>query len=189
MGEFTFCVFEYPQGGRGRLLSGRLKEREKKDSDGFFYRGWIKNDSGVVSDPREQTPVDNVGRHFGFELGLANEKDDGTKAVFRKIEKRHQGTDVEVVLMQRILKPILVAVKLLSPLLLFFGTEDPTFVVLGLDDENTIGGDDNVVDLRAALPVRAGKIEIVKMSIERRVELVQDGTVDDGLTDASLNSR
>lgn len=43
-----------------------------------------------------------------------------------------------------------------------------------------------MVDLRGALSVRTGKIEIVEMPVECRVELAQGGPVDDCLADPAL---
>jgi len=138
-------------GARGFFLGGGKNEGGEPQI-GFFQHGRIKNGSRVVSDPREQSPVDDIGRHFSFELSLANEEDNGAKKAFRKIQVSHQGSDMKQVLMQRILKPAFVAVDLLRPLALFFGTEYPAFVVLGLDDENAEGGDDDMVDLLECSP-------------------------------------
>lgn len=106
---------------------------------GLLPCGVIKERGRMVLDPWEQAAVEDVWRHLGFELGIADEEDDGAEAVFRKTEKRHQGADVEQILMQRILEAAFLTINLLRPLALFFGAEDPAFVVLGLDDEDAEG--------------------------------------------------
>ena len=57
---------------------------------------------------------------------------------------------VPVILAQRILESILGAKQNLCPPLVSFAAENPAFHVLGLDDKNTKGRDQNVVDLSSA---------------------------------------
>lgn len=70
-------------------------------------------------------------------------------------EKLVEGFDVQQVLVLRVLKPVLRLVNLRGPLALFFGTEDPAFVVFRFNDEESKGGHDDVVELGGTLAVRA----------------------------------
>ena len=110
----------------------------------------------MVFDPWEQAAIEDVSRQRGFELRVADEHDERMEAVVGKAEELLEGFDVQQVLVQRVLKPVLRLVNLLGPLALFFGAEDPAFVVLGFDYENPERGDDDVVDLGGAIAVGAG---------------------------------
>jgi len=52
-----------------------------------------------------------------------------------------------------------------SPIALFFRTEDPAAIVLGLDDEDAVTGNDDVIDLGSAFAIRPGQIEAVEVAV------------------------
>lgn len=140
---------------------------------GLLDGGGIEESGGVVPDPWEQAAVEDVAGQRGFELDVADEHDDGMEAVVGKVEELFEGFDVQQVLVKRILKPVPSLVNLLGPLGLFLGTEDPAFVVLGFDHEDPGRGDDDVVDLGAALAIGPRQIDVAEGPIKLRIELLE----------------
>ncbi len=123
--------------GGGFAVGGAVEVIEL--GDGFLGGGGIDEGRGVTADPWDEAVVEDVGGHGGFQLGMADEEDDGEEAVLGEGEEVHEGTDVEPVLMEGILEAVFVAVDLLGPLALVFAAEDPATVVLGFDDEDAEG--------------------------------------------------
>jgi len=76
---------------------------------------------------------------------------------------------VPKVLKYRVLEPELPPEQHLSPLRLSRVGEDPTLVVLGLDDEHTEPGNENVVNL--SRPVLQLKGDVIHQVIFRRTEV------------------
>jgi hypothetical protein len=90
---FTCCGFAVRGAGEMfKLRGGRLQ------------RYGIEKSCRVVLNPCPQAAVEDVVRHRGFELRVSAEEDDGEEAGLRQVEKRHQGADVEGVLMERVLE-------------------------------------------------------------------------------------
>lgn len=55
-------------------------------------------------DPQAETPRQDVGRHWGLELGIADDDDDGLERALGQLEGGHEGADVKPVLVEWILK-------------------------------------------------------------------------------------
>lgn len=88
-------------------------------------------------DPAGEAAVQDPGGHLDPELSVADEEHAGLEGGLREPEEVHEGVDVELILVQRVLKTVLAAVELLRPLSLLFAAEDPAPVVLGFDDEDS----------------------------------------------------
>ena len=138
--------------------------------------------------PKAQPPIQDVARHRRFEDGITDEDDHGLECVIGEVEEFHQGADVEPVLVQRVLEPLLSSVDLLGPLALFFTAEDPSTVVLRFHDKDAVGRNDNVIELGSPVAVRARKIKIVKDMVGRRIKSRQSFP-DPSLTDPPLEPR
>lgn len=93
----------------------------------------------MLFDPITQAAIWEVVRHRGFENGVTDEDDERFEGLFRKIKEEHQGTDVELVLMERVPESLFASVDLLSPLGLFLGSKDPAFVIFGFDHADAEG--------------------------------------------------
>ena len=133
----------------------------------------IEEAGGVVFDPRQQAAIQDVGGHGCFELRPADEEDEGMNVILVDAQELCQGFHMEVVLMERILKAVSGPIDLLGPLPLFFGAEDPTFVVFRFDDEDAEFRNDDMVELGAAFSVRTWQIEIVELPVNLRIQSVE----------------
>lgn len=164
--------------GGGFSVGGAVEVIEL--GDGFFGGVGIDEGRGVTADPWDEAVVEDVGGHGGFQLGMADEEDDGEESVLGEGEEVHEGTDVEPVLMEGILEAVFAAVDLLGPLALVFAAEDPATVVFGFDDEDAEGGDEDVVDLGGAGLGGMREVEIVEVAVLRRIEGAE-AAIDHGL--------
>ena len=87
----------------------------------------------------------------GLESAFASEHDDRFDLIRGHSKQFPQTLSVFIVLEQRILKLLAMpAMNFLRPLPILFATEDPSLVVLGLDNKHTKGRNNDVVDLRRA---------------------------------------
>lgn len=111
----------------------------------------------------------DVGGHGGFEGAAADEGDDGVQVLGGDAEGGFQGLEVFVVLPQRVLELVAVLVELLRPLGLLFAAEDPAAHVLGLQHEDAVAGEEDVVDLGGA--VRGIQGDVVQAVVGLPVEL------------------
>lgn len=84
----------------------------------------------------------------------------------RHVEQGFQRFHVLVVLAQGVLEHVGLAIELLCPLRLAFTAEDPARHVFGLDDEDAVAGNQNMIDLGGA--VGCGKRDIVNAAISLR---------------------
>jgi len=110
-----------------------------EEGDGPLQRGRTDARLLMVENPRGEALVEDVWRHRGLELRMADEEDDGQKRLSRQAKAGGEGAKVELVLVEWIREGALPAVDLLCPLGLPLRTENPATVVLGLDDEDPEG--------------------------------------------------
>ena len=141
----------------------------------------------MVFDPCQQTAIEDVAGQWSFKFGTADEEDEGMNGILAEAEELRQGFYMEMVLMERILEAVLGSIDLLGPLALLFRPEDPAFVVLRLDDEDTEFRDDDVVDLGGTDAVGPGQIEVVELPIELRIQPVQ-ATADHPFADRAFKT-
>lgn len=92
----------------------------------------------------------HIGRHVGLELTITGEDDVTVYLIGAKLEDRLHGPNMVAVLPNRVMEFVFFLVNDLRPVHLIGLTENPTRVILGLDDKHAIWRDNNMVDLRGA---------------------------------------
>lgn len=95
-----------------------------------------------------------------------------------------QSLEVFVVLPQRVLEFVAVLVELLRPLGLLFAAEYPAAHVLGLQHEDAVAGEEDVVDLGGA--VRRIQGDVVQAVVGLPVQLPVGEEPDEAFTDIAL---
>jgi len=93
----------------------------------------------------------HVGRHFGFEGAAADKGDNRVQVLGVYAKGGFQRFEVFVVLPQRVLEFEGAFVELLRPLRLLLAAEDPAAHVLRFQHEDSVGREEDVVDLRGAV--------------------------------------
>ena len=73
-----------------------------EDGEGFFESGRVESDILMLENPADETLVEDIGRHRGFELGIADEEYHWQECVAWQAEALDERADMEVVLMERI---------------------------------------------------------------------------------------
>ena len=131
--------------------------------------------------------VDNALGHFSPEIAVARECHDALEVILRYFEVVGESTNVPVVLPDRILEAVLAVVDRLRPFCRVLVAEDPTRVVLGLYDEDTVFADYDVVDLRGR-SVRKGQVGVVENLILLWQSVAKPGG-DDLLTSCAFARR
>lgn len=110
----------------------------------------------------------NVVRHWGLEFTFAPEHHQRDQLRFVYAKKRLQRFGMAIILVKRILKPVFLAKQTLCPLRALHIPEYPAIHVLGLNDEDAVLRDDDVVDLsRAMLGLQRN---VVQGDVDFRVE-------------------
>lgn len=104
--------------------------------------------------------MDHVCRDIGLELGVANKYNNGVNVLRSERKERLYGFGMFVVLSQWIHKTVLFLEHDLGPLLRLGVAKNPPGVILGLNHENSVFGDNDVVDLRR--PMRRRQCDVVK---------------------------
>ena len=95
-----------------------------------------------------------------------------------------EGLEVFVVLPQRVLELVAVLGEFLRPLGLLFAAEDPAAHVLGLQHEDAVAGEEDVVDLGGA--VGGGEGDVVQAVVGLPVQLPVGEEPDEAFTDIAL---
>ena len=107
------------------------------------------------------TRIDHAVRHLRLERAVSGERHDAGEIRLVDSEVVRKRADVPVVLSHRILEAAFLAVDRLRPHSALLVSEYPTRISLGLDDEDTVLRNDDVVDLRRR-PVRQRQIDVVQ---------------------------
>lgn len=150
-------------------------------TDKVGHLAFVKDFRADGIQEREQAgETDDIGAEIGFEYGVAGEHDEGMKIVIGQIEQGLERLDVAVVLAQRVLEPGFLLENLLGPLALVGTAEDPAGVVLGFDDEDAGGGDQDVVNLGGAIGGWQG--DVVEQEVGT-VQSVADGFGNQGFAE------
>lgn len=156
--------------------------------DGFFvlggevfvegFRGMLNlvcgEDFGIkFPDVAEKTTGDDEAWELSFEGAIADKHDDAVAERFFYFKKLTKGVDVQLVLVDWVLEFALILINLLRPLVLFFRSKNPAPVVFCFDNENPIGGDDEVVDLSGSFVIGTREVKIVKDGVACWIEFFQ----------------
>ena len=107
-------------------------------------------------------------RHGGFESAVADKDDHREHFIGIQFQGRLQGLGMFVILMQWVLEGVRAPAKLLGPEFLLGIAEYPAFIILGFNDENTMPGNDNMVDLRG--PVFCRQRHIFEQRVDTPVQ-------------------
>lgn len=117
--------------------------------------------------------VEDTCRYFSLELCVPREDNDGPNGFgWQEIEEILHSPHMTKVLVDRVLKTELAVEKDLRPTGLLGVGKDPALVVLGLDDEDTVAGDEDVIDLRGAILQR--ERDVIQQLIVGRREVQAD---------------
>lgn len=164
-----------PTGGQAALLNG---------VDNPLNVGGAQDGGGLALDIADQAATHDVLRHGGLEGAVANKIDDGMQLVIRQPQQGFEGHQVQIVLMQRVLKAVPASKQLLGPALVSGITEDPPLHVFGFYHEYPEAGDDHLIDLGAALLERQS--DIAQQMIFLPVEKEPDAEIEQPLPDHAL---
>lgn len=123
-----------------------------------FFVG--QQNSRVLLDEAGIAGGSNVVRHLGLEFTFAPEHHQRDQLRFVYTKKRLQRFGVAIILVKRVLKSVFFSEQTLCPLRALHVPEYPTIHVLGLDDEDAVLRDDDVVDLgRAMLGLKSNVVQ------------------------------
>ncbi len=144
-----------------------------------------ENESPLGFDePDLACPIGHVRWHRRLELAVPDEHDQRMDLVLAEVQERFQRLDMLVILVQKILKLELLLENLLRPLALARLTEDPALHVLRLNDEDTVLGHDDLIDLRRAIGRRKG--HVADQAIFSATKEKPSGEIDNAFTDNAL---
>ena len=157
-----------PTGGQAALLNG---------VDNPIDVGGAQDGSGLALDIADQSATHGVLRHGGLEGAVANKIDDGMQLVIRQPQQGFEGHQVQIVLMQRVLKAVPASKQLLGPALV------SGIAVFGFYHEYPEAGDEHLIDLGAALLERQGDIaqQMIFLPVEKETKAEIDKPLPDHL--------
>jgi len=119
--------------------------------DELLYLGVGQQHSRVLLDEAGIAGGSNIVWHRGLEFTFSPEHHQRDQLGFVYAKKRLKRFGMAIILVKRILKPVFLAEQTLCPLRALHIPKYPAGHVLGLDDEDAVLRDDDVVDLGRAM--------------------------------------
>lgn len=127
----------------------------------------------------------NIVRHGGLEFTFAPEHHQRDELGFVYAEKLLKRLDMAIILVKRVLKSVFLAEQALCPLSTLHVPEYPPVDVFGLDDEDAVLRDNDVVDLRR--PMLGLQRNVVQRDIDFGVQKQLLGDSTHGFADPTLD--
>jgi hypothetical protein len=135
----------------------------------LFHLSFLEENLGLALDITHIPACQHILRQRRLELALAPEHHDRMEHGFRQAQEFRECLDMAVILAERVLEAGLFAIKALRPLSVAFPAENPAGEVLGFDNEDAVGRDDDVVNL-SGCAVTGGQRDIVEAAVHLGVQ-------------------